>query len=97
MAAVQRGGDRQAAHEQLRRHARAATAAVLEQGGPNPFLDLVADDPAIPLDRNELEALLDPARFVGRAPQQVREFLEEHVRPVLQEAGELPDAQDLDV
>jgi adenylosuccinate lyase len=84
-------------HERLRLHARAAAAAVFEDGGANPFLGLVADDPEVPLDRSELDALLDPARFVGRAPQQVREFLAEHVQPVLDEAGELPEARDLDV
>jgi adenylosuccinate lyase len=97
MEAVRRGGDRQAVHERLRLHARAAAAAVFEDGGANPFLGLVADDPEVPLDRSELDALLDPARFVGRAPQQVREFLAEHVQPVLDEAGELPEARDLDV
>jgi adenylosuccinate lyase len=97
MEAVRRGGDRQEVHERLRIHARAAAGAVLTDGGANPFLALVAEDPDVPLDRSELEALLDPARFVGRAPQQVREFLAEHVRPILDEAGELPEAKDLDV
>jgi adenylosuccinate lyase len=97
MEAVARGGDRQAAHERLRLHARAATTAVLEQGAPNPFLDLVAADPAIPLDRAELEQLLDPARFVGRAPAQVEEFLSAEVDPLLAAAGTLPAATDLDV
>jgi adenylosuccinate lyase len=97
MEAVRRGGDRQAVHERLRLHARAAAATVLEEGGANPFLGLVAGDAAVPLDRAELDALLDPARFVGRAPKQVREFLAEDVQPVLDEAGELPEARDLDV
>ena len=97
MEAVRRGGDRQAVHERLRLHARVAATAVLNEGGANPFLALVAEDPEVPLDRTELDALLDPARFVGRAPQQVREFLAEHVQPVLDEAGELPEAKDLDV
>ncbi len=97
MEAVRRGGDRQAVHERLRIHAREATTAVLTDGGANPFLGLVADDAAVPLDRSELDALLDPARFVGRAPQQVREFLAEHVQPILEDAGELPEARDLDV
>ena len=96
-AAVQRGGDRQALHERLRLHARAATRAVLEEGAANPFLDLVASDPEIPLDRAELEELLDPSRFVGRAPEQVRELLETHVRPLLEAVGELPPAADLEV
>ncbi len=97
MEGVRRGGDRQALHERLRVHSRKAAQAVLEEGADNPFLELVAEDPAVPLDHDELEALLDPVRFVGRAPQQVREFLAEVVRPVLEEAGELPEAKDLEV
>jgi len=97
MEGVRRGGDRQALHERLRLHARAAAQAVLSDGADNPFLALVADDQDVPLDRGELDALLDPARFVGRAPQQVREFLGEVVQPILEEAGELPEARDLDV
>jgi adenylosuccinate lyase len=96
-AAVQQGGDRQALHERLRLHARAAARAVLEEGAANPFLELVAEDPEIPLDRTALAPLLDPARFVGRAPEQVRELLEEHVRPLLEAAGELPAARELEV
>jgi adenylosuccinate lyase len=97
MEGVQRGGDRQALHERLRVHSRAAAQTVLAEGGANPFIELVADDPEVPLDRGELEALLEPKRFIGRAPEQVREFLAEHVRPILAEAGELPEAKDLDV
>jgi adenylosuccinate lyase len=97
MEGVQRGGDRQVLHERLRIHARAAAQTVLAEGGDNPFLALVADDPEVPLNRGELDALLDPHRFVGRAPQQVREFLAEEVRPILEAAGELPEAKDLDV
>jgi len=97
MEGVRRGGDRQALHERLRIHSRAAAVAVLEEGRENPFIGLVAGDPEVPLDRDELDALLDPVRFVGRAPEQVCEFLSEHVQPVLDKAGELPEAKDLDV
>jgi len=97
MAAVQRGGDRQQAHERLRVHSRAATDGMLSEGADNDFLDRVAADDGVPLDRAELEALLDPHRFVGRAPQQTREFLSEVVEPVLAGAGDLPEAMDLDV
>ena len=97
MEAVRRGGDRQEVHERLRVHARSATTAVLVDGEPNPFLELVAGDPAVPLDRSELESLLDPAGFVGRAPQQVREYLDEYVGPLLAEVDDLPQAHDLEV
>ncbi|HSL18322.1 MAG TPA: adenylosuccinate lyase [Methylomirabilota bacterium] len=97
MEGVKRGGDRQALHERLRLHSREATAAVLVRGEANPFLELVAADPEVPLDRAELDALLDPARFVGRAPEQVRDYLGSVVRPLLAAAGELPEARDLEV
>lgn len=97
MEGVRRGGDRQAIHERLRVHSRAATTAVFEKGKVNPFLDLIAEDPDVPLNREELQALLDPSAFVGMAPQQVRAFLESEVRPLLAGAGELPEAKDLDV
>jgi len=97
MEAVRRGGDRQSVHERLRVHAREAADAILVQGRENPYLELVAADSAIPLGREELNALLNPSRFVGRAPAQVREFLETHVTPLLEEAGELPEARDLEV
>ncbi len=97
MAAVQRGGDRQEAHERLRVHSRAVTERMLLEGEGNDFLERVAADPSIPLDLAQLASLLDPHRFVGRAPQQVREFLAEHVAPVLAGAGELPEAMDLEV
>jgi adenylosuccinate lyase len=97
MAAVARGGDRQALHERLRVHARRATEAMLEHGRANTFLDDLASDPEVPLDRAELDELLDARRFVGRAPEQVRWFLTQHVRPLLDEAGDLPQARDLEV
>ena len=97
MEASKRGGDRQELHERLRLHSRESTTAILERGEPNPFLSLVAADDEVPLDRAELEALMDPTRFIGRAPEQVTEFLEGVVRPLLAEAGELPEARDLEV
>jgi len=97
MEAVRRNGDRQAVHERLRVHARAATAAVFERGETNPFLELIAEDSEVPLDLGELQALLDPAAFIGRAPQQVGEFLETEIRPLLKDKWDLPEARDLDV
>lgn len=78
MKAVKKGGDRQAIHERIRSHAMEAARAVKE-GQPNPFLDLVATDPTLGLEKRELEEALDPKRFIGRAPQQVEEFLEEEL------------------
>jgi adenylosuccinate lyase len=82
MAAVRAGGDRQELHERIRVHARTATQAIKGNGEDNPLLALLAADPAFARVRDQLPALTEPARFVGRAPQQVDEFLTEHVEPL---------------
>jgi len=83
MAAVAAGGDRQAVHEALRRHAVAAAAQVKDEGRPNDLLARVAADPAFAAVRARLPELADARRFVGRAPQQVDEFLSAEVEPLL--------------
>ena len=80
MAAVAAGGDRQDLHERIRRHSLAAAAVVKEEGGRNDLLDRLAADPAFA--KVDLRSALDPARFVGRAPQQVDEFLADVVEPI---------------
>lgn len=76
MLGVQAGGDRQSLHEVIRRHARDASEAV-QRGDPNDLLHRLAADPAFSaMDVERLGAELDPARYVGRAPQQVSEFVE---------------------
>ncbi len=87
MRAVRGGGDRQELHERIRQHSFAAGRRIKEQGLPNDLLDRIAADPAFGVTRAEIEEELDPARFIGRAPQQVDEFLEEWVAPVLQRFG----------
>ncbi len=83
MAGVRRGGDRQALHESIRVHSHAAAARVKEEGGDNDLLDRLAGDPAIGMTRAEMDAVLDLREFVGRAPEQVVEFVENEVDPVI--------------
>jgi adenylosuccinate lyase len=83
MAGVKRGGDRQELHEVIRRHSHAAAAQVKQEGKDNDLLDRLAADPAIGMTREEIDAELDLNAFIGRAPQQVLEFIETEVRPVL--------------
>jgi adenylosuccinate lyase len=82
MAAVKAGGDRQEIHERIRRHALEAARVVKEQGGENDLLKRIERDPAFSAIRPKLSDLLKPERFVGRAPQQVIEFLREIVAPI---------------
>lgn len=83
MAAVQAGGDRQDLHERIRVHSREAAARVKTGDGQNDLLERLAADPAFQPVHARLPALTDPRRFVGRAPEQVREYLEEVVEPAL--------------
>ncbi|MBP5210053.1 MAG: adenylosuccinate lyase [Clostridia bacterium] len=80
---TRRGGDRQALHEVIRRHAVEVARAVKERGADNDLLDRLAADPAVPLTKQEMLALTDPADLCGRAPGQTREFLDEIVAPIL--------------
>ncbi len=83
MSAVKKGGDRQALHERLRVHSIAAARVVKEEGGANDLVERICADPAFGLGREEIEALLDPVRFTGRAGEQTEEFLREVVQPIL--------------
>ncbi len=80
MAAVQRGGDRQAIHEIIRSHSVAAKEQVA-QGGENDLANRLAGDPAFPLSKEEILDELDPARHVGRSVEQTERFLKNHPVP----------------
>jgi adenylosuccinate lyase len=83
MAGVKSGGDRQELHEAIRKHAMLAARRVKEEGAANDLLERLAADPRFAAIRQELPTLLDPTRFVGRAPQQVQDFLAADIDPVL--------------
>ena len=95
MRATKRGGDRQDLHERIRRHAFAASERLKEHGGTNDLVDRIAGDRAFGLDRAAIDDVLDPARHIGRAPEQVDRFLEENVQPVLARYPELEAAPEL--
>ncbi len=81
--AVRAGGDRQAAHEVIRGHSIAAARAVKDGAPRNDMLERLAADPAFGVPLEDLQSLTDPARFTGRAPEQVDEFLAEEIEPLL--------------
>jgi adenylosuccinate lyase len=81
--AVRAGGDRQVAHERIRQHSIDAARALKNGAERNDLLARLAADPEFGVAVADLEAALDPKRFVGRAPEQVDEFLEQAVAPVL--------------
>ena len=83
MQATALGGDRQELHERIRQHSMAAAKRMKEEGAEADLLERIAGDDAFGLSREELDSLMDPMRFVGRAPQQVERFLADHVAPTL--------------
>ena len=85
MDAVKAGGDRQELHERIRELSMEAGRNVKEKGLDNNLLELIAADPAFNLSLDALRETMDPARYVGRAPQQVEEFLSEVINPLLEE------------
>ncbi|MFO0901480.1 MAG: adenylosuccinate lyase [Pirellulales bacterium] len=86
MEAVAAGGDRQDLHERIRVHSQAAAQQVKQEGLANDLLERLAGDPAFAAAN--LTAALDPRAFVGRAPEQVDEFLAEVVEPALARLGD---------
>lgn len=91
MEAVKRGGDRQELHEKIRSHAMAAGNEVKGFGRPNDLLQRIAADSSFQIDKGDLEALMNPDLYIGRAPGQVRDFLTNVVNPLLErEADQIP-------
>lgn len=84
--AVEAGADRQEIHEVIRRHSVATAAAMKNDGAGNDLLDRLAADPAFPRAVDP-RSVTDPARFVGRAREQVDEFLSDVVDPILSASG----------
>ncbi|MBR5453679.1 MAG: adenylosuccinate lyase, partial [Clostridia bacterium] len=98
MDAVKKGGDRQDLHERIRVHSVAAGKVVKEEGGDNDLLERISTDEAFGMTLEELKAHLDPSNYVGRAPEQTAEFIENHIDPVLEaNADMLSDGNELNV
>ena len=89
MDAVKRGGDRQELHERIRTHSMEAGRMVKVEGKPNDLLERIAGDPAFGTTMEELKSIMNPRNFVGCAPEQVTEFLNEVIQPILDENKEV--------
>jgi adenylosuccinate lyase len=82
MAGVRAGGDRQELHEAIRRHSLAASEQVKQHGRPNDLIARLREDAAFRSVKLDLDAVMDATRYVGRAPQQVEQFVSEVVEPI---------------
>ena len=89
MDAVKRGGDRQDLHEVIRQYSMQAGYNVKVEGKDNNLLELIAADERFGITLDELKSLMKPELYVGRAPEQVTDFLTEDVSPVIEKNKEL--------
>jgi adenylosuccinate lyase len=80
MEGVRTGGDRQELHERIRVHSQGAARVVKELGGDNDLIRRLQDDPAF--KSLDLNAALDSRRYIGRAPEQVDEFVANVIQPI---------------
>ena len=85
MKAVKKGGDRQELHEHIRIHSMAAAQRVKGEGLNNDLIERIINDNSFGLSKEEILEAINPLKFVGRAPGQVLEFIEECVEPILRE------------
>ncbi|HEY7393262.1 MAG TPA: adenylosuccinate lyase [Gemmatimonadaceae bacterium] len=90
--AVRAGGDRQVAHERIRQHSIEAARAMKNGATRNDMLERLSADKAFGVSFADMQSALDPARFVGRAPEQVDEFLNDVIEPLL--AGHTQSARE---
>lgn len=88
MESVKRGGDRQELHEIIREYSMEATKRVKGEGLSNNLIDNIIKDERFKLSKEEILKIIDPIKFIGRASNQVIEFVEEYVNPILEENEE---------
>lgn len=89
MECVKKGGDRQELHEKIRTHSMEAAHRVKSEGLNNDLLDRIANDSFFNLTKEEILSSVDPNKFIGRAPSQVIDFVEEVVKPILKDNEKL--------
>ena len=85
MDAVKRGGDRQELHEKIRTLSMEAGRNVKERGLDNNLLELIAAEPSFGITIEELKKQMDPSKYTGRSKEQVEDFLNDVIRPILDE------------
>lgn len=85
MDAVKAGGDRQELHEKIRVHSMAAARVVKEEGGKNDLIERIVADPSFGLSQEDIQKILKPENFTGRAANQVEELVRDYVDPLLKE------------
>ena len=83
MEGVKKGGDRQKLHEKIRQHSVYVSNKIKNEGiEKNNLLDLIVEDSEIPLEDKDIEKIVDVKNLIGRAPEQVEEFIENYINPI---------------
>ena len=85
MECTKRGCDRQELHERIREHSMAAAKRVKGEGLSNDLIERIMADDYFKLTKEEILDIIDPLKFIGRAPSQVVEFIDEYVTPIINE------------
>lgn len=85
MEAVKKGGDRQELHELIREHSMLASQRVKKDGLDNDLISRIIGDSRFGLSELEIQNIIDPVKFIGRAPNQVIDFINEYVNPILED------------
>ncbi len=80
----ERGGNRQELHERIRELSMEAAAVVKQEGGDNDLIDRIVKDPMFKASEEDIRKTLDPKNFIGRAPGQVQEFVDEYIKPLVE-------------
>ena len=91
MSAVKKGGDRQTLHEEIRRLAQEAGNRVKLEGAENDLIERIKKSDKFNLSEEELERLMEPELYIGRAPEQVEEFIAEEVNSILENERDNPE------
>lgn len=91
MESVKRGGDRQELHERIREHSMAAAQRVKGEGLDNDLIKRIIADNSFNLSKEEILAIIDPTKFVGRSPSQVVEFIDEYITPIIEDNKDAVD------
>ena len=84
MSAVKKGGDRQELHEKIRQYSIEAGRQVKEKGLENDLCERILADDMFKINKEELDEILKPESFTGRSEEQVEEYIEQYIRPIIE-------------
>lgn len=97
MKAVTKGGDRQDLHERIRVYSQEMAAKIKLEGEENRLLEVIAQDPAFGLNEGDLKKIMDPRGYIGMAPRQTEQFIQNVVQPLFRAYPEQSQLEEISV